>query len=170
MKAKAVMPAIDPEILWEMNMDASLSLEERTAQSICHTYARYPLAVKKARGSILYDFHGRQFVDLLAGIAVCGLGHSHPEIIQAIQDQTEKLIHVSNLFYQEEQVLLAEKLLSLAPLDKVFFCNSGAEANEAAIKLVRRYMSHIKKQNRFEILTLSGSFHGRTMASMAATG
>ena len=145
-------------------------LEQKTKKYLCPTYARYPLAVKSASGCRLYDFQGREYVDLLAGISVCNLGHSHPEIVQAICSQAGKLIHTSNLFYQEEQVLLAEKLVETCHLDKVFFCNSGAEANEAAIKLMRRYMSQVRGENRHELITFSGSFHGRTLATMTATG
>jgi acetylornithine/N-succinyldiaminopimelate aminotransferase len=145
-------------------------LQDRTAKYLCSTYARYPLAVKSARGCSLYDFAGRKYLDLLSGISVCNLGHSHPEVVSAITSQAQKLIHVSNLFYQEEQVALAEKLISTCSLNKVFFCNSGAEANEGAIKLTRRYMHRIKKQDRFEIITLTGSFHGRTLATLTATG
>ena len=145
-------------------------LEQKTQKYLCPTYARYPLAVKSASGCRLYDFQGREYVDLLAGISVCNLGHSHPEIVQAICSQAEKLIHTSNLFYQEEQVLLAEKLVETCNLDRVFFCNSGAEANEAAIKLMRRYMSSVLGENRYELITFSGSFHGRTLATLSATG
>jgi acetylornithine/N-succinyldiaminopimelate aminotransferase len=145
-------------------------LQDRTDKYLCSTYARYPLAVKSARGCSLYDFAGRKYLDLLSGISVCNLGHSHPEVVSAITSQAQKLIHVSNLFYQEEQVALAEKLISTCSLNKVFFCNSGAEANEGAIKLTRRYMHRIKKQDRFEIITLTGSFHGRTLATLTATG
>ncbi len=150
-------------------MDQS-SIESKTEKFLCPTYARYPLAVQSARGCRLYDFEGREYIDLLAGISVCNLGHSHPEIVACIGKQAEKLIHVSNLFYQEEQVLLAEKLLSTCRLDKAFFCNSGAEANEAAIKLTRRYMNKVRNEYRFELITFSGSFHGRTLATLSATG
>ncbi|EFI33492.1 acetylornithine and succinylornithine aminotransferase [Desulfonatronospira thiodismutans ASO3-1] len=146
------------------------SLEQKTEKYLCPTYARYPLAVKTASGCRLYDFQGREYIDLLAGISVCNLGHSHPEIVQAICSQAGKLVHTSNLFYQEEQVLLSEKLVETCHLDKVFFCNSGAEANEAAIKLMRRYMSRVRGENRHELITFSGSFHGRTLATMTATG
>jgi len=145
-------------------------LEKKTQQYLCPTYARYPLAVQSASGCRLYDFQGREYVDLLAGISVCNLGHSHPEILEAICSQARKLVHVSNLFYQEEQVLLAEKLVETCDLDRVFFCNSGAEANEAAIKLMRRYMSQVRGDGRYELITFSGSFHGRTLATMTATG
>ncbi|MBT8763424.1 aspartate aminotransferase family protein [Desulfohalobiaceae bacterium Ax17] len=136
----------------------------------CPTYGRYPLAVKKAKGYKLYDFDGQEYIDLLAGISVCNLGHSHPEIVQVIKEQAEKLIHVSNLFYQEEQLGLAERLLGTTHLNRAFFCNSGAEANEGAIKLARRYMQKIKNKDKFEIITLAGSFHGRTLATLTATG
>ncbi|MFN2268373.1 MAG: aspartate aminotransferase family protein, partial [Desulfonatronovibrio sp.] len=145
-------------------------LKEKTQKYLCQTYARYPLEVKSARGCHLYDFDDQEYLDLLSGISVCNLGHSNPEIIQALKSQADKLIHVSNLFYQEEQAALAEKLTSTCGLDKVFFCNSGAEANEGAIKLVRRYMRKIRKNNKFEVITLSGSFHGRTLATLTATG
>jgi len=106
----------------------------------------------------------------LAGIAVCNLGHSHPELVEVICAQAKKLVHVSNLFYQEEQVALAARLLGTSHLKRVFFCNSGAEANEGAIKLARRYMREGRGEERFEIITLSGSFHGRTLATLTATG
>lgn len=146
--------------------------EIKAAEStvLCQTYARYPLAVDRGKGTKLYSPEGREYTDLLAGIAVCGLGHSHPELIETITAQAKKLIHVSNLFYQEEQVVLARKLLATNHLERVFFCNSGAEANEGAIKLARRYMREGRGEERFEIITVSGSFHGRTLATLTATG
>ncbi len=145
-------------------------LQQRESQSLCRTYGRYPLAVARARGSRLYDFDGRAYVDLMAGIAVANLGHCRPELAEIMAKQAEKLVHVSNLFYQEEQVLFAEKLLGTCHADKVFFCNSGAEANEASIKLARRYMQKVRGRNAYEIITLDHSFHGRTLATIAATG
>ncbi len=145
------------------------SLGSRAEKHLCPTYSRYPLAVKRAEGCRLYDFQDREYVDLLAGISVCNLGHSHPEIVETLKKQAEKLIHVSNLFFQEEQVQLAEELARTCVLDKAFFCNSGAEANEAAIKLMRRYM-HRTHPERFELLTFTGSFHGRSLATLTATG
>ncbi|MCL1889047.1 MAG: aspartate aminotransferase family protein [Desulfovibrionaceae bacterium] len=145
-------------------------LQSRAEQVLCRTYARYPVGVRSARGSRIWDFDGREYVDLLAGIAVTGVGHCHPEISAAVSRQMEKLVHVSNLFYQEEQILLAEKILSTLHCSKTFFCNSGAEANEAAIKLARRYQRKIRGQERYEIITLTSCFHGRTLASLAATG
>jgi acetylornithine aminotransferase len=109
-------------------------------------------------------------VDLLGGIAVCVLGHAHPEVTRTVCDQAARLVHTSNLFYQTEQLDLAERLVATCDLDRVFFCNSGAEANEAAIKLVRRYAREVQGKDRFEILTAQGSFHGRTLATLTATG
>ncbi len=146
------------------------SLKNDEEQYLCKTYGRYPVTVKHGKGSRLWDFEGREYIDLLAGIAVTNLGHCHEEIAQTITAQAQKLIHVSNLFYQEEQIALAKKLLSTAHFGKAFFCNSGAEANEAAIKLARRYHQRVKNTNAFEIITFSGCFHGRTLATVAATG
>lgn len=148
----------------------SEDIKQGEASALCRTYARYPLAVSRAEGTKLYTPEGRVYTDLLAGIAVCNLGHSHPELVEVIRAQAGKLIHVSNLFYQEEQVALAKSLLGTSHLQRVFFCNSGAEANEGAIKLARRYMREGRGEERFEIITLSGSFHGRTLATLTATG
>ncbi|MBF0480174.1 MAG: aspartate aminotransferase family protein [Desulfovibrionaceae bacterium] len=145
-------------------------LREREAKVLMHTYGRYPLAVSRGAGSKLYDLDGREYTDLLAGIAVCALGHANPEVAEAIAEQAKKLVHVSNLFYQEDQVRLAEKLLATCGLDRVFFCNSGAEANEGAIKLARRYQRKVKDSAAFEVVSLTGSFHGRTLATLTATG
>ncbi|GAU09939.1 aspartate aminotransferase family protein [Desulfoplanes formicivorans] len=145
-------------------------LRKREARVMCQTYGRYPLAVKSAKGTTLIDFDGNKYLDLLAGIAVCNLGHSHPAIVDVMRTQAEKLVHVSNLFYQEEQIALAEKLLPLTGMDRVFFCNSGAEANEGAIKMARRYMQEVRGREAYEIITLERSFHGRTLATLTATG
>jgi acetylornithine aminotransferase len=150
-----------------MNSD---EIKEGETATLCRTYARYPLAIDRAAGTKLVTPEGRVYTDLLSGIAVCNLGHSHPELVATITAQAGKLIHVSNLFYQEEQVALARKLLATCHLDRVFFCNSGAEANEGAIKLARRYMREGRGEERPEIVTLSGSFHGRTLATLTATG
>jgi len=146
------------------------ALVKREQASIMNTYGRYPLAVARASGSRLYDLDGREYVDLLGGIAVCNLGHCHPGVAEVIAAKAQELVHVSNLFYQREQVELAEKLKATCHAGKVFFCNSGAEANEGAIKLARRYMRTVKKRDAFEIVTLTGSFHGRTLATLTATG
>ncbi|MDO9583147.1 MAG: aspartate aminotransferase family protein [Desulfomicrobium sp.] len=148
----------------------SEDIKQGEASALCRTYARYPLAVSRGEGTRLFTPEGRAYTDLLAGIAVCNLGHSHPELVEVICAQAKKLIHVSNLFYQEEQVSLARRLLGTSHLERVFFCNSGAEANEGAIKLARRYMREGRGEERYEIITLSGSFHGRTLATLTATG
>ena len=146
------------------------SLVSRDKLVMCQTYGRYPLAFARAVGSRLYDLDGREYMDLLAGIAVANLGHSHPELLEVMSSQALDLIHISNLFYQPKQVELAEKLVATCACDRVFFCNSGAEANEAAIKLARRFMRTVRYKDACEIITLSGSFHGRTLATLTATG
>ncbi len=150
--------------------EAFLALKQKEESLLCRTYGRYPLALVRGEGSLVWDINGKEYVDLLSGIAVIGLGHCHPEIVATLKENSEKLWHVSNLFYQEEQLELAEKLLSTCHMGKAFFCNSGAEANEGAIKLARRYMQKVKKRDAYEVITLSGAFHGRTLATIAATG
>ncbi|MFW5837959.1 MAG: aspartate aminotransferase family protein, partial [Desulfovibrionaceae bacterium] len=145
-------------------------LVERESLLIMNTYARYPLTVDRARGARLYDLDGREYVDMLAGIAVANVGHCRDEIADAVAAQARKLVHVSNLFHQAEQVELAERLLATCQADQVFFCNSGAEANEAAFKLARRCMREVKGRDAYEIVSLEGSFHGRTFGALAATG
>jgi acetylornithine aminotransferase len=146
------------------------ALKAREQAAVMSTYGRYPLAVSAAKGCRLYDLDGREYVDLLAGIAVCNLGHCREEIAEVIAAKARELVHVSNLFYQREQVELAEALKTTCHAGKVFFCNSGAEANEGAIKLARRYMRTVKERDAYEIITLTHSFHGRTLATLTATG
>lgn len=129
------------------------------------TYLRYPAAMVSGNGCVLTDADGKKYLDFLSGIAVCSLGHCHPAITDAVKTQVEKLVHVSNLYYTEPQTELAELLVENSFGDKVFMANSGAEANEAAIKLARIASA----EGRHEILTLTGSFHGRTLATVAAT-
>lgn len=146
------------------------AITQRERDLLCRTYGRYPLAIARGKGSRLWDVDGKEYVDLLSGIAVCTLGHSNEEIAGIMAAQARKLIHVSNLFYQEEQLDLAERLLATSHADKAFFCNSGAEANEAAIKLARRYMQKVRGRDAWEVISFSGCFHGRTLATVAATG
>ena len=146
------------------------SLQDQEAQVLCTTYNRYPIAVESAQGSRLYTPEGQSYVDLLAGISVCNLGHCPPELTKVVQHQAERLVHVSNLFYQRPQLALAQKLLATCSLERAFFANSGAEANEAAIKLARRYMQTVCSREAYEVITLHGSFHGRTLATLTATG
>lgn len=150
--------------------DNFTQLENRESSLLCDTYNRYPLEIDRGSGTRLYDMEGNEYLDMLAGIAVCNLGHCPPELSEVIYEQANKLIHVSNLFYQKPQLDLAEKLVETCGLDKVFFCNSGAEANESAIKLARRYMRRVKDKDAYEIISLTGSFHGRSMATLTATG
>jgi len=145
-------------------------IQEKTAQYLMNTYTRLPLTVERGQGCLVYDAEGREYLDCVAGIAVNILGHAHPDIVEAISRQARQLIHTSNLFYTEPQTQLAERLVRHSFADKIFLCNSGAEANEAAIKLARRYAIKTFGPERIEILTMLGSFHGRTLASLTATG
>lgn len=140
-----------------------------TSKYIANTYNRFPIAITKGKGCRVWDADGKEYLDFVAGLAVCNLGHCHPKVVQAIQGQAEKLIHISNLYHIEPQAQLAELLCKNSFAQKAFFCNSGAEANEAAIKLTRKYFKD-KGENRFQIITMEKSFHGRTMATLAATG
>ncbi|MBH0205538.1 MAG: acetylornithine transaminase [Nitrospira sp.] len=145
-------------------------LKDNAAKYLMQTYMRQPISIVRGRGAKVYDMEGREYLDFVGGIAVNLLGHGHPDLVQAIQQQAAQLIHVSNLYYTEPQVTLAKILVEHSFADRVFFCNSGAEANEAAIKLARRY-AHMKYgESRFEIITMKNSFHGRTLAMITATG
>jgi predicted acetylornithine/succinylornithine family transaminase len=140
-----------------------------TDKYVAQTYARYPIALVRGRGARVWDADGKEYLDLLAGIAVNSLGHCHPAIVRAIQQQSRKLLHVSNLYHILPQSELARELCRHSFADRVFFCNSGAEANEAAIKLARRYgAAHLG--GKYEILSAHNSFHGRTLATLTATG
>jgi acetylornithine aminotransferase len=147
--------------------------EELTQDSeryLMNTYARLPVSIVRGRGSRVYDLEGREYLDFVAGIAVTALGHGHPDLIAAIQKQSQQLLHASNLYHTEPQVRLAQALVDHSFAKKVFFCNSGAEANEAAIKLARRYAHQKYGPDRYDIITMRQSFHGRTMATLSATG
>ncbi|KQC08789.1 MAG: acetylornithine aminotransferase, partial [Smithella sp. SDB] len=139
-------------------------------ENIMNTYKRFPVVITEGAGAKLWDINGREYLDFVAGIAVCSLGHSHPQVVVAVKEQLDKLIHVSNLYYTQPQTQLAELLVKNSFADKVFFCNSGAEANEAAIKLARKYAHENMGTERFELITMKDSFHGRTMATITATG
>ena len=134
------------------------------------TYARLPVVFEKGQGATLWDTEGRRYTDFLAGIAVCGLGHAHPAVQAALAEQAGRLLHVSNLFYTRPQTELGEWLTRHSFADRVFFCNSGAEANEAAIKLARKYFHDLGETGRYRIIAMEQSFHGRTMGSLSATG
>ena len=143
---------------------------ETADKTITATYSRYPAVITRGNGCLLEDEDGHRYIDFIAGIAVCNLGHAHPAVTKAICDQAERLLHVSNLFYTVPQTELAAYLTANSFADRVFFCNSGAEANEAAIKLARKYFGDKGETKRFRIITMQKSFHGRTMATLSATG
>ena len=145
-------------------------LKQDAARYLMQTYTRQPLSIVRGRGTKVYDLEGREYLDFVGGIAVNILGHGHPDLVHAIQHQAAQLIHTSNLYYTEPQVKLGQMLVEHSFADKVFFCNGGAEANEAAIKLARRYSHDKYGAGRFEIITMKNSFHGRTMATLTATG
>ena len=136
---------------------------------LMNTYMRQPVTFTKGEGVWLWDTAGEKYLDALAGVAVNGLGHAHPKLVAAISEQAAKLIHVSNIYQIAEQDALADKLCAISGMDKVFFCNSGCEANEASIKLARLY-GHNKGISSPEIIVMDKSFHGRTMATLSATG
>ncbi|NTU41709.1 MAG: acetylornithine transaminase [Nitrospirales bacterium] len=144
---------------------------EEAENYIMHTYNRLPLVIRKGRGVRVWGADGKEYLDFVGGIAVNVLGHCHPKVVVAIQKQAQRLIHVSNLYHIEPQIKLAKLLCTHSFAEKVFFCNSGAEANEAAIKLARKYSrEHFQNPARYEIITAHNSFHGRTMATITATG
>ncbi len=135
------------------------------------TYKRYPLAVNRAKGKYIWSEEGKKYLDFFSGLSVNNLGHCHPRIVKAVKEQLAKHLHISNLYYDRLQVELARKLVKLSIPGKVFFSNSGAEANECAIKLARKYghLQEGKKANRYKIIVFENSFHGRTLATLSAT-
>ena len=145
-------------------------LIKRADQVMATTYQRFPVVLIKGAGSKLWDSDGRSYTDFVAGIAVCNLGHAHPRICETLTRQAQTLLHVSNLYYTRPQIELASWLVENSFADRVFFGNSGAEANEAAIKLARKYFKERGEDSRFRIITMERSFHGRTLATLSATG
>ncbi|MHB8126450.1 MAG: acetylornithine transaminase [Desulfitobacteriaceae bacterium] len=137
---------------------------------VMNTYGRLPMALTRGEGSWVWDTEDKKYLDFLTGLAVSSLGHSHPTIVAAIRDQAGLLLHTSNLYWIPNQVALAERLVANSFADKVFFCNSGAEANEGAIKLARKYAKKHYGDQKFEVISLQNSFHGRTLATLTATG
>ncbi len=147
-----------------------MDIKQMADQHVANTYARYPLALVKGQGCTVQDDQGRSYVDFIAGIAVCNLGHAHPQLVEVLAQQARTLWHVSNLFYTQPQAELAAWLTAHSFADRVFFANSGAEANEAAIKMARKYFKDKGAPERFRIISMQKSFHGRTMATLSATG
>ena len=148
----------------------SQTMMKLSEEYVAKTYGRFPVVLVRGRGTRVWDPEGEEYLDFVSGLAVCNLGHCHPKVVKAIQEQSEKLIHVSNFYYIEPQIQLASLLCKHSFADKVFFCNSGAEANEGAIKLARKYAKEKVGKDRYEIITMEQSFHGRTMATLTATG
>ena len=142
----------------------------RADKVVMNTYGRQPLVLVKGEGCRVWDDQGREYLDLVAGLAVCNLGHAHPEVARAAAAQLARLVHVSNLYYSTPMVELAELLVRLSFADRVFFANSGAEVNEGAIKLVRRYSRERFGPGRHRIICTQNSFHGRTLGALSATG
>ena len=139
------------------------------SEALMSTYARQDLAFERGEGPYLYTADGRRYLDFGSGIAVTALGHSHPHLVKALQEQVAKLWHVSNLYKSPEQEKLASRLVANSFADKAFFCNSGAEANEGAVKIARKYWSAKGQPEKFRVITFDGAFHGRTLAMLSAT-
>jgi acetylornithine/N-succinyldiaminopimelate aminotransferase len=152
----------------ETRQNELLAIADRV---LLKNYRQQPVVMSHGRGSELWDVSGRRYLDMTAGIAVCGLGHAHPALVRAVAEQAEKLVHVSNLYFIEQQILAAQALTERSFGDRVFFCNSGAEANEAALKLARRYQHVVAGQpQRNLVVSTVGSFHGRSFATVSITG
>lgn len=149
-------------------MISNKSLHEIDQKHYLPTFRRYPIALERGEGSHVWDVDGNQYIDMLAGIAVSNIGHAHPQLVKAIAEQAAKLIHISNFYVSEPQMKLVEKLATLSGLERVFLGNSGAEALEGAIKIARKYGS--KNGRGSQIIAMEGAFHGRTLATVAATG
>ena len=143
---------------------------ERAEAHLLQNYRQQPVVLERGFGARVWDVEGKSYLDLLGGIATCALGHCHPEVVAAVKAQADKLWHTSNVFYTLPQIELAEKLTAASGLERAFFCNSGAEANEAMFKLARRVQKDRGHPERFEIICFENSFHGRTLATVAATG
>ena len=158
---------MSPETL--LKMPAAFSPAEFD-EYVMQTYARFPLTLDRGEGCRVWDTEGREYLDFVAGIATCTLGHAHPTLIEAVTTQIQKLHHVSNLYYNEAQGKLAQWLVQHSAGDRAFFCNSGAEANEGAIKLARKYAHTVRQIENPIVITAKASFHGRTLATITATG
>ncbi|RKH10290.1 acetylornithine transaminase [Corallococcus sp. CA047B] len=146
------------------------ALMQKAKQHLLQNYKQQPIALVRGQGTRVWDADGKAYLDCIGGIAVCALGHCHPEVVAAAKAQLDLLWHVSNVFYSQPQIDLAEQLTEWAGLPRAFFCNSGAEANEALIKLTRKVMKDRGTPERFELITFDKSFHGRTLATVTATG
>ncbi len=151
-------------------MTSNQSIIDRASQVLMNTYARFPITLVRGEGSWVWDIEDKKYLDLVAGIAVNALGHNHSRLLKVLREQASELIHVSNLYYNLPQVKLAEALTRLSFADQAFFCNSGAEANEAAVKLTRKFFKKNGEPERYQVICMQNSFHGRTLAMLSATG
>jgi acetylornithine/N-succinyldiaminopimelate aminotransferase len=155
-------------------MDAAMSAQSELAELgqkyLYPNYRQAPVVIARGQGASLWDADGKRYVDMLGGIAVSALGHAHPKLVAAIADQAARVIQVSNYYYNEPNVRLAQKLCALSGMDRAFFCNSGTEAVEAALKLTRRHFHTQGQPERLKVLAFTNSFHGRTLGALAATG
>lgn len=151
-------------------MSTYQEIVDREKQYLLPTYARYPLGLERGKGVYLYDFEGMKYLDMLSGLGVNALGHAHPRIVKVIRDQAARVIHLSNLYYNEYQGLLAEKLCEASGLGRAFFANSGTEAIEGALKLVRAAGHDRAGDRKSKVVAIDGSFHGRTLGALSITG
>lgn len=149
---------------------SNASIAERAKKVLFQNYRQQPIALVRGLGANVWDADGKEYIDFLGGIAVTALGHNHPSVCRAVEAQLEKLWHISNVYYTEPQVALAERIVATGACDRVFFANSGAEANEGVLKLIRRYQYVNGHPERTGILAAQHSFHGRTMGALSATG
>lgn len=149
---------------------SSEAIIERGKNVVMNTYGRLPMTIVKGEGAWVWDTEEKRYLDFLTGLAVSSLGHNHPAVVRAVQAQAQEIMHTSNLYWIPNQVALAERLVAHSFADKVFFCNSGAEANEAAFKLARKYAKKNFGAQKYEVVTLENSFHGRTLATLTLTG
>ena len=163
---ETLTPAAAPAAAPYAALDAVIALEK---QHVLQNYARYPLALARGKGCYLYDTAGKRYLDLLTGIGVNALGHAHPRLMKVIREQSARLMHCSNLYYHEYQGPLAARIAKNTGLDRVFFCNSGAEAMEGALKIIRAHGRKISRE-KFETVALVDSFHGRTFGALSITG
>ena len=162
--ANQILETLNPEL------ETQSAWMARSNQVFLNTYARQPVVLVRGEGTRVWDLDGKEYLDFLAGIAVCNLGHAHSGVAVAVSRQVQELVHVSNLYYSLPQIRLAERLVEHSFADRVFFGNSGAEANEGAIKLCRRYSREKYGRDRYKIICAANSFHGRTLATLSATG
>ncbi|MDG5469013.1 acetylornithine transaminase [Deltaproteobacteria bacterium IMCC39524] len=151
-------------------MSSSSEWINRADKHVMKTYGRYPIVAERGEGCRLWDVDGKVYLDFLAGVAVNNLGHCHPKVVEALREQAGRLLHCSNFYHIPQQVELAEWLCEHSFAERVFFCNSGAEANEAAMKLARKHSNEKHGADRFEVITALASFHGRTIGAISATG